>query len=100
MDSIFLNKTDDWRRIMVTLSNTMLGCKADSSGGTSWSGILFWLNAKAQSSKLYHLGNWNVEISGSNFIVARTTDVLTNAEMREKGYNVCEKALDIFFKMV
>ena len=81
---------------MVTLKNTMLGGKAEDSGGTSWSGILFWLNAKAQGSKLYHLGNWDVEISGSNFIVARTTDVLTNAEMREKGYNVCEKALDIF----
>lgn len=81
---------------MVTLKNTILGCKAEGSGGTSWSGILFWLNAKAQGSKLYHLGNWDVEISGSNFIVARTTDVLTNAEMREKGYNVCEKALDIF----
>lgn len=81
---------------MVTLNHTMLGGKAEGSGGTSWSGILFWLNAKAQGSKLYHLGNWDVEISGSNFIVARTTDVLTNAEMREKGYNVCEKALDIF----
>lgn len=81
---------------MVTLSNTMLGGKAEGSGCTSWSGILFWLNAKAQSRKLYHLGNWDVEISGSNFIVARTTDVLSNAEMREHGYNVCEKALDIF----
>lgn len=81
---------------MVTLKNTILGGKAEGSGGTNWSGILFWLNAKAQGSKLYHLGNWDVEISGSNFIVARTTDVLTNAEMRKKGYNVCEKALDIF----
>lgn len=81
---------------MVTLKNTILGCKAEGSGGTNWSGILFWLNAKAQGSKLYHLGNWDVEISGSNFIVARTTDVLTNAEMRKKGYNVCEKHL-IFF---
>lgn len=81
---------------MVTLDNTMLGGKAESSDGTSWSGILFWLNTKAQSSKLFHLGNWDVEISRSNFIVARTTDVLSNAEMREQGYNVCEKALDIF----
>jgi len=37
---------------MVTLNNTMLGGKAEGSGGTSWSGILFWLNAKAQGSKL------------------------------------------------
>ena len=42
---------------MVTLTNTLLGGKAEGSGGTSWSGILFWLNAKAQGSKLYHLGN-------------------------------------------
>ena len=81
---------------MVRLNNTMLGGKAESSDGTSWSGILFWLNTKAQSSKQYHLENWDVEISGTNFIVARTTDVLSNAEMREQGYNVCEKALDIF----
>ena len=81
---------------MVRLNNTMLGGKAESFDGTSWSGILFWLNTKAQSSKQYHLENWDVEISGTNFIVARTTDVLSNAEMREQGYNVCEKALDIF----
>ena len=81
---------------MVRLNNTMLGGKAESSDSTSWSGILFWLNTKAQSSKQYHLGNWDVEISGTNFIVARTADVLSNAEMREQGYNVCEKALDIF----
>lgn len=81
---------------MVALNNTILGCKAESSNGTNWSGILFWLNTKAQSSKQYHLENWDVEICGTNFIVARTTDVLSNAEMRGQGYNVCEKALDIF----
>ena len=81
---------------MVTLNNTMLGGKAESANGTNRSGILFWLNAKAQSSKQYHIGSWDVEISGSNFIVARTTDVLSNTEMRGQGYNVCEKALDIF----
>ena len=81
---------------MVTLNDIILGGKAESSGGTNLSGILFWLNSKTQNSKLYHLENWDVEISGSNFIIARTTDVLSNAEMREQGYNVCEKALDIF----
>ena len=67
---------------MVRLNNTMLGSKAESSDGTSWSGILFWLNTKAQSSKQYHLENWDVEISGTNFIVARTTDVLSNGLSR------------------
>lgn len=81
---------------MVTLNNALVGTSAEIPSCESWSGVVFWLNNKAQSAKIYYLENWCIEISNSNFIVARTTEKLSNEQMRKLGYNACEKALDIF----
>lgn len=81
---------------MVEINNVFLGGKHNSSSAGCYNGILFWMNSKATNAKTYHIDNWDIEISSANFIIARTTNLLTNADLKTQGYSICEKALDIY----
>ena len=81
---------------MVTLNDVFLGGQAKNSNSAKYCGILFWLNSKAKRKKIYQFSSWTVELSHGDFIIARTTDQLSNADLKSQGYSICEKALDIY----
>lgn len=81
---------------MVKLNDVLIGGVSDNVAKESWNGILFWLNSKSRKRAKYRMDCWEIEISNSNFIIARTKATLSNAELRTQGYNICERALDLF----
>lgn len=80
---------------MVTYRNVIVGGKEISLTKEYHSGILFKLNKKTFRDKVYHFGDWEVEIKSSDFIVARSENIYTCGDIHMLGQEACEKALDL-----
>ncbi len=82
---------------MVLLGDIIVGGKDVANFKEYMSGIVFELSAETNRKKSYIFDNWEVEISESNTIVARTKYSYSRDKTHELGYAVCEKALDLYF---
>lgn len=81
---------------MIKLGDALIGgCSADNTIEYKTATVL-GLNSKAKRMRKYSFGDWEVELSGSNFIVARTSLECCSSDLASVGYDVCEKALDLY----
>lgn len=81
---------------MVSLGGILVGGKNTANSKLYMSGIAFKLSAQAQDKKIYIFDGWEVDICASSFIVARSENNHSRDKIHELGYEVCEKALDLY----
>lgn len=81
---------------MVRLGDILISGKNAEKSKEFLSAIAFGLNSEIRGKHCFDFDDWEVEIGEDDFIIARTTTANTRETTHKLGYEVCEKALDLY----
>lgn len=81
---------------MVHLGDILISGKNTETSKEFLSAIVFGLNSEIRGKHCFIFDDWEVEIGEEEYIIARTTTACPKEMTHKLGYEVCEKALDLY----